>query len=146
MISRLDTMQHDSTNDYDILQQQIQSSLDKAQAQRNKLRTIDRRYSILGLILGATATFIAGQSAVANDPLIGNWRATATVASVITLGATITSGLQKQLADPDLLVETSECTAKLKALRIEMIAGTFDLEQVSEQYQQVLSEFSNVDC
>lgn len=131
---------------HDILRQHIQDSLRRAEAQRNRLKTIDRRYSIVTLCLSAVATFIAGQSAVSNDPLVGNWRATTTVASILTLGATISGGIQRQLATPDLLNETSECVAKLKALNVETVVSGYEIEQVSDEYQQILSTFSNVDC
>ncbi|HEY9664576.1 MAG TPA: hypothetical protein V6C65_39550 [Allocoleopsis sp.] len=129
-----------------ILRQQIQSSLQRAETHKNKLKTIERRFSIINICLGATATLIAGQSAIADNPLIGNWRTTTTIASVITLSATIVGGIQKQLAAPDFLVEASECVAKLKALKVETISPTYEVEPVSEEYQQILSDFSKVDC
>jgi hypothetical protein len=146
MSDNSNTLLPNSNDQYAVLRNQIQHSLQKAEAQKNKLKTIDRRYSIINLCLGAVATFIAGQSAVSNDPMIGNWRATTTVASMLTLGATIAGGLQKQLAAPDLLNEVSECVAKLKALKVETVTSTFEVEEVSEEYQQILSDFSKVDC
>jgi hypothetical protein len=136
------------TNDQqcEILRQHIQASLQKAEAQRVKLKTIDRRYSIINLCLGTLATFIAGQSGVSNEPLIVNWRTTATVASVLSLSVTIVGGIQKQLAAPDMIAEANECVAKLKALKIETVVPNFEVDQVSEEYQQILSNFTKVDC
>lgn len=130
----------------EILRQHIQSSLQKAEAQRLKLKAIDRRYSIINLCLGTLATFIAGQSGASNEPLIVDWRTTATVASVLTLSVTIVGGIQKQLAAPDMITEVNECVAKLKALKIETVVPTFEVDQVSEEYQQILSDFTKVDC
>ncbi|MBD2527154.1 hypothetical protein [Nostoc sp. FACHB-133] len=140
------SLDNQSHHHYDVLRQQIDDSLKKAETQKNKLKTIERRYSIINICLGALATFITGQSAVSNDPLIGNWRINTTVASVLTLGVTIVGSMQKQLAAPDLLSEASECVAKLKALKVETIVSTYDTEQVSEEYQQILSDFSKIDC
>jgi hypothetical protein len=146
MSNNSNALSNDSDNQFDVLGQQIQDSLKKAEANKNKLKTIEKRYSIINILLSASATFIAGLSAVSNEPLMGNWRTTATVASVLTLGATVVGGIQKQLAAPDLLAETSECVAKLKALKVEIVVGNYDLKQVSEEYQQILSDFSKVDC
>lgn len=140
------SLYNQSPDQHDILRQQISESLKKAEAQKNKLKTTERRYSIMSICLGALATFITGQSAVSNDPLIGNWRLNTTVASVLTLGVTIAGGMQKQLAAPDLLSEACECVAKLKALKVETIVSTYDAEQVSEEYQKILSDFSHIDC
>lgn len=68
-----------------------------------------------------------------------------TVASVLTLGATVAAGVQKQIAAPGLIAEVSQCVAQLKALRIETVGSSFELEKVSEEYQKILTEFSQVD-
>lgn len=134
------------SNQHETLRQQIYASLQKAETQKNKLKTIDRRYSILNICLGALATFIAGQSAVSKDPLIGTWKSTTTVASLLALSATVATGIHKQVASPDVLAETSECVAKLKALKVEIVTPTYSLEAVSAEYRQILANFSQVDC
>ena len=142
----LNTTTDDANNRYSRLRQQIQLSLQKSEAQKNRLKSTDRRYTIMNLVLGAIATFIAGESAIAGEPIFGSWRFTATLASVCTLSATIVAGVRKQVASPELLLEASECTAKLKALKIETIPETYELEPVSDAYQHILSEFTRVDC
>lgn len=65
---------------------------------------------------------------------------------MLTLGATLAAGIQKQIAAPDLLNEASECVAKLKALKVETVTNTYEIEQVSDEYQQILADFSKIDC
>lgn len=130
---------------HSLLRQQIKLSFQKATEQKNRLLRTDRRFSITTLILSAVATFIAGESAIANEPIMGNWRVTTTVASLCTLGATVTAGIQKQVAPTDLLIESSECAAKLKALSIETIPEMYEVADVSEAYRRLLAEFSRVD-
>lgn len=127
------------------LRDQIKLSLQKAKSQRQKLMHTDRRFSIASLLLGAVATFIAGESAIVGEPMIGNWRVTTTVASLCTLGATISTGVHKQVVPTDLIVETSECTAQLKVLAIETIPATYDVDAVTDNYQRLIAEFSRVD-
>ena len=127
------------------LRQQIQTSLNKAKTQKTRLIQTDRRFSIASIVLGAIATFIAGESAIAGEPMLGNWRFTTTIASVCTLGATVATGIHKQVVPTDLLVETSECTAQLKALHIETIPAVYDVETVTDNYQRLIAEFSRVD-
>jgi hypothetical protein len=148
VLSPLDELPQQSQDDqlHDNLRQQIHSSLQKASGQKQQLKKLDRRYSLLNICLGALATFVTGQSAVANQPVIGNWQMTTTLASVLTLGATVVSGFHKQLAAPDLLAETSACVAKLKALKVETVDADYDVEQISDAYQQILADFSKVDC
>lgn len=130
---------------HDDLRQQIDSSIQKAAAQKTKLTDIDRKYSIINIVLGAVAAFVAGQSVIAQEPLFGDWKVMTTFASVLTLGATVASGVQKQIASPDLVAEVSQCVAELRALKIETLSPTYEFEQVSEEYQKILTEFPRVD-
>ncbi|MEL6247481.1 MAG: hypothetical protein AAFY78_13960 [Cyanobacteria bacterium J06648_16] len=61
------------------------------------------------------------------------------------MGATISAGLHKQIASPDLLVETSECVAQLKSLRVETLFSSFSIDEVQDTYQAIIAEFSRVE-
>jgi hypothetical protein len=129
-----------------ILRQQIHSSVQKASAHKDRFKRANSRYSIFNILLSALATFVAGQAAVAGGSLVGEWRITCAVASGFALGATIVAGVQKQLADPELLAEASECVGKLRALKIDTLALSYDLEGAGKKYQQILSHFSKIEC
>jgi hypothetical protein len=133
---------------YGLLQQQIHNSLQKADAHKDKLQRTNIRYSILNIILGALTTFVTGQAALAGEQAENRWRITCAIASGFALSATVVASLQSQLASPDLITEASGCVGKLKALNVEVntIDSIDDLEQIKEKYQQILSEFSNIDC
>jgi len=131
---------------YNVLRQQIENSLQKANAHKERLKRANSRYSIFNILLSALATFVAGQAAVAGTALAGGWRVTCALASGFALGATIVAGVQKQVADPDLLAEASECVGKLRALKIDALAPTYDLDGARKKYQQILSDFSKIEC
>jgi len=131
---------------YNVLRQQIENSLQKANAHKERLKRANSRYSIFNILLSALATFVAGQAAVAGTALAGGWRVTCALASGFALGATIVAGVQKQVADPDLLAEASECVGKLRALKIDALAPTYDLDGARKEYQQILSDFSKIEC
>ncbi|MEO1386976.1 MAG: hypothetical protein AAFV85_06305 [Cyanobacteria bacterium J06634_6] len=140
-----DLQGNQSSDQHSRMREQIKISLQKVRSQKDHLIRTDRRFSIASLLLGAIATFIAGQSAIADEPMLGNWRFTTTIASLCTLGATISTGVHKQVVPTDLLVETSECTAQLKVLSIETIPAVYDVEAVTDNYQRLIAEFSRVD-
>jgi hypothetical protein len=73
---------------------------------------------------------------------VSNWKGICLFAAVCSAGATVTAKMQTA----EQLTEASECVVKLKALRVETIAPTYNLEHVSTTYQQILSEFSTIDC
>ena len=134
-----------NANPHERLRSQIKLSMQKVRSRKNKLMNTDKRFSIATLLLSAAATFIAGESALAGEPMLGDWRATTTLASLLTLGATVATGVHKQVVPTDLIIETSECTAQLKVLAIETIPADYDLDTVTDNYQRLIAEFDKVD-
>ena len=127
------------------LDQQIQTSFQKATTQRKKLETNASRYTITGIILSALATFVAGVPSLLGQPIIGDWRLTCAVVALITLAATIVTSVQNQVAKPDILTEASECVGRLRALLIELQSQDVDYAQVRKQYQSVLIDFAGIE-
>jgi hypothetical protein len=60
-----------------------------------------------------------------------NWKSVCLVTAVCSAGATVSAKLQTA----EQLTEVSECVEQLKALRVETMPPTYDLEQVSAKYQ-----------
>ncbi len=134
-----------SNDQHQELRQHIHDSLRKASAHRDRLKRVSTRYSVINIVLGSLATLVAGVSAVQAAPVTGSWVSTCGIASLFAFGGTVVMGLQKQLADPDLLNEASECVGRLRALRVDTVPPTYDVEVVRQKYQQVLSDFSRID-
>lgn len=135
-----------ASDEHEALRLQIHDSLRRAQARRDGLKHTNTRYGVLNVTLAALATFVAGLSTVSGVPLFGDdWRFTCGVAAVLTLGATVIAGLQKQLADPESLNAASECVGKLRSLEIEASPRTYDVEAVRERYKGILTDFSSLD-
>lgn len=130
----------DQESQFDLLRGQIESSLEKAQAQRKTLKRSNTRYTTANVILSAIAALLTGTAGTVGNA--ENWKVTCLLAAVVSSCAAVTAKLQTS----EQLVEASECVGQLKALRVETIAQTADLGKVSERYQQILSEFSAIDC
>jgi hypothetical protein len=131
---------------YDDLEKLIDASLQKACAQKDKLRRTGSRCTVTNIIFSALATFIAG-AAVIFPSLVGtSWRLTCAFAGACALSATIVGGLQKHLADPEILVEASECCAKLKSLKLQTMGRKYDWEKVRTEYGQIITGCQRVNC
>jgi hypothetical protein len=130
----------DLTKQSDVLREQISSSLEKAQVQKSTLKRNNSRYTTTNILLSALATLLAGTAGIFGNA--ANWRSVCIAAAVCSSGAIATAKMQTA----EQLNEASECVGQLKALKVETIVPTYDWEQVSEKYQQILSEFSTVDC
>jgi hypothetical protein len=125
---------------FSVLQEQIHSSLEKAQKQKNTLKQTHSRYTTANIILGALAALLAGTAGTVGDA--ENWKPICLLAAVCSAGTAVTAKMQTA----EQLTEASECVGQLKALKVETIAPTDDLEEISEKYQQILSEFPTIDC
>lgn len=130
----------DQENQFNVLRGQIEGSLEKAQTQKNTLKRTNSRYTTANIILGALAALLAGTAGTVGKA--ANWKPICLLAAVCSTGAAVTAKMQTA----DQLTEASECVGQLKALKVETITPTDDLEEVSEKYQQILSEFSTIDC
>lgn len=136
-------MTTNSTNQehqFSVLREQIHSSLEKAQKQKNTLKHTNSRCTTVNIILSALAALLAGTAGTVGNA--ANWKPICLLAAVCSAGAAVTAKMQTA----EQLTEASECVGQLKALKVETITLTDDLEEVSEKYQQILSEFPTIDC
>ena len=124
---------------FDAMREQISSSLEKAQAQKNTLKRNNNRYTTTGIILAALAALFAGTAGtLGNDK---NWKPICLLAAVCSAGVTVTTKLQMA----EQLTEAGECVGQLKVLKVETITPTYDLAQVSTKYQQIIPNYSALD-
>jgi hypothetical protein len=107
--------------------------------QKSKLKRNKSRYNTANIVLAALAALLAGIAGTVGNAK--NWKPACLLAAICSVGATVTA----QIQNTEQLSDASECLGQLKALRIETITSTYNLEQVSEKYQQILSEFSTLD-
>jgi hypothetical protein len=128
----------------DLLQQQIHDSLQKVSAYREKLKRGMSRSSIANIVLSALATLITGQATVLKTSPMGTWRFVCIIAAGFAASATIIAGVQKQLADPELLTEAGECVGKLRGLAVETAIPGYDVDKIKREYKQILTDCSRV--
>lgn len=143
----MDTSSSVAETQFDAMRSQISGSFEKAQAQKKRLKRKNSRYTHANIILAGLATLMAGmagtiaRSARYANGNAKNWKPVCVLAAICSAGVTVTSRLQTA----ERLTTTSECMGQLKALRVETIAPTYDLPRVNAKYQQILSEYSEID-
>jgi hypothetical protein len=130
----------DLTKQSDVLREQISSSLERAQVQNSTLKRNNSLYNTSNIILSALATLLAATAGIFGTA--ANWKGLCLLAAGCSFGATVTAKMQTA----EQLNKASECVGQLKALKVETIVSTYDWEHVSEKYQQILSDFSTIDC
>ena len=123
------------TKQPDVLREHINSSLEKAQTQKAGLQRSNSRYSTTNIILGAIAAVLATTAGTIGKA--DTWKPICLFAAVCSAGATVTAKLQTA----EQLTEISEGVGQLKVLKFETLSPTYNSEQVSEKYQQILLAF-----
>lgn len=124
----------------------IRRSLEAASARRGRLQSTALRLTLVTVVSAALATFFAGLSSLADRPVIAaDWRITCAIASLCTLVATITGGLQPVIVRPDRLTRASECVGKLRALLFEAEAPDHDFAALRRKFQQVIVDHDDLE-
>jgi hypothetical protein len=124
----------------DALREDIKRSLEKAQVQRSAVKCQNYNYAMTNIVFSSIAAFLAGAAG-----LLGNqggfWKESCLLAAAFSTTAAVAAKVQK----PDELAEASEYVGKLKALKVETSVPNRDWQEVSERYQQILSECVSID-
>lgn len=123
------------------LTKRINDSLDKACRHKRKLMSTNSRCSIANIILGALATFLAALALSQNK-----WKVLCAVAAGVAFCAAVVSGLQTQLAGPELIGEASDCCARLRRLQMETTVPKCDWEKIRTEYGQIILGCQRVNC
>jgi hypothetical protein len=127
---------------YDTLQVQIHDSLDSSEAQRKTIKRKNSRYTLANIVLGALAALSAGMAGTVGNA--ATWKPVCLFAAACSVGVTVTARMQT--LEYEKLTEISECVGQLKALKVEAFTPPYDLEQLSQKYQEILAEFPAVNC
>jgi hypothetical protein len=130
------------TKKYNALQTQIHDSLASSEAYRTTLKRKNSRYVFANILLGALAALSAGTAGTIGNA--DNWKPVCLFAAACSVGVTVTARMQT--LEHEKLTETSECVGQLKALKVEAFTPPYNLEELSEKYQQILAEFPAVNC
>lgn len=123
------------------LTKRINDSLDKACRHKRKLMSTNSRCTMTNIVLSAFATFLAAL-ALSQD----KWKVLCAVAAGVAFGAAIVSGLQTQLAGPELIGEASDCCARLRRLQMETTAPRCDWDKIRTEYGQIVFDCQRVNC
>lgn len=125
----------------------IRAKIPGVEARVRRLSTANSRYIYLGIIAGALATFVAGLTAFKGAPLLDvpqqakqeAWQITCAIAAMLTLVATLCTGLQKALTVPEKLGAAIACLGRLRALDLALTVRGADHVEIAREYENLIS-------
>jgi hypothetical protein len=136
----------------------IRTSLEAAKARTRRFRQLNSTAIFVSIIVGALAAFLAGAAAIkagqftsqAEGQLVyadsmtvfgGSYSTVCGAAAILSLLATISSGLQKGLDLPGKEGNARSCMARLLALELAASAKRQSPEHIEEEYVKVVGEY-----
>jgi hypothetical protein len=120
--------------------QWIRENKISAERHLRRLRRINTRTIISGLLASTFATVLAGYTAASNSPLM-NWRWTCALVAIFTLCATISTGFQKQFDISGNLSKVSGCLGRLNALELTVRLGTRSREEIAKECEEIAKQY-----
>ena len=139
--------------------QRIRTSLEAAKGRTRRFRRLNSTAIFVSIIVGTLAAFLAGAAAVkagqsesqaAQGQVVyadsmkvfgRSYSAVCGAAAILSLIATISSGLQKGLDLPGQEGKARGCMARLLALELAASAKRQSAEQIDDEYRRVVGEY-----
>jgi hypothetical protein len=133
--------------DRDLFARRVKDSLLRARAYAERLRKINARLLIAGVVTSAAATLVAGLTA-ATGPLVGEgipgWRMACIVAAGFGFVSTLAVGLHQQLGLSERLANGHQCVARLAFLDLAIDTGSRDWDEIAKEYEAVVTSYPEV--
>jgi hypothetical protein len=133
--------------DRDLFARRVKDSLVRARRYAERLRKINTRLLIAGVVTSAAATLVAGLTA-ATGPLVGEgipgWRLACIVAAGFGFVSTLAVGVHQQLGVSDRLANGHQCLARLTFLDLAIDTGSRDWDDITKEYEAIVTSFPEV--
>ena len=140
-------MAQEATQNQEAFAKLVKDSLQKAQKRTSGLRKTNTRLIITGMLCSAGTTLVAGGTAV-TGPVVGvedaGWRLACIVAAIFAFVSTVCTALITQVKFGERLSEGNQCVGRLEALKVAIITGTENWEQVTKEYGEIVKAYTEI--
>lgn len=131
----------------DLFVGRVRDSLERARGNAERLRKMNTRLLIAGVVTSAAATLVTGVTA-ATGPVVGEgipgWRLACIVAAGFGFVSTLSVGVHQQLGLSDKLADGHQCVARLKFLDLAIATGSGDWDEITKEYESILTAYPDV--
>ncbi len=132
------------TNDTPKIDELILLSLTQAETVRRRLRRLNARLLVAGLVASAAATVVSGWTAAAG-PVVGSgpvgWKLSCAAAAFFGFVTTVCVGVNQQLGLGERVGTAGECLARLKSLHVALAVGNRAPDEVSREYEEIVRSY-----
>lgn len=133
--------------DRELFARRVKDSLVRAKAYAERLRKMNTRLLVAGVVTSAAATLVAGLTAAAG-PVVGEgipgWRLACIVAAGFGFVSTLAVGVHQQLGLSDRLADGHQCVARLTFLDVAIDTGSRDWEEITKEYEAIVTSYPEV--
>jgi hypothetical protein len=140
-------VEQEMTTERAVFSNRVKQSLERARREVSRLRKVNTRLLVAGVIASAAATLVAGLTA-ASGPIVGEgipgWRLACIVAAGFGFVSTLSVGVHQQLGLSDRLADGNQCVARLTFLDLAIDTGSRGWDEITEEYEAILTSYPEV--
>jgi len=129
------------------LARRVRESLEKAEKHASRLKRMNTRLLILGVVNSGVSTLITGTTA-ANGPVVGEgvpgWRLACIAGAIFGFVTTVSVGLNQQLNFGERLSTANECLGRLRFLDVAIETESRSWDEIAKEYAKIVKEYPNV--
>ncbi len=127
--------------------ERVKKSLERAEDHASRLRTMNTRMLIAGVVTSATATLVTGVTAL-GGPVVGEgipgWRLACIVGAIFAFLSSLFVGLNQQLRVGDRLSQGTECAGRLRFLDLAIATGSREWDEITKEYEAIMTTYPEV--
>jgi H+/Cl- antiporter ClcA len=133
--------------DRQVFADRVKESLQRAEGHAARLRTMNTRMLVSGVVTSAVATLVTGVTAL-GGPVVGEgipgWRLACIVGAIFAFLSSLFVGLNQQLRVGDRLSQGTECAGRLRFLDLAIATGSREWDDITKEYEAILTTYPEV--
>jgi hypothetical protein len=140
-------MSQDTAERHDALTRRVKESLKRADKHAARLKRMNTRLLVLGVVNSGASTLITGVTA-AQGPVIGEgipgWRLACAAGAVFGFATTISVGLSQRLDLSERLSKAHQCLGRLRFLDIAIDTGSRTWGEITDEYEAIVKAYPDI--
>jgi hypothetical protein len=140
-------MPENKQTSHDKLEQRIRASLASADSYTQRNQKLNSTLTLTVIISSALTAFLTGLTAATGPtPIPGllDWQGACSIGAVLSLITAISSGVSQQMNIGKRLIEGSQCAGRLRALELVASTKTRDIDEITNEYAEILRTYAEV--
>jgi hypothetical protein len=122
----------------------LADALRNAERHAGRARRGHTRTTLTALGASTLSAVMAGLPAALNHAVVGDWRFTCFVASLLSAVAALATGVQTQFGHADRIAQATDCLGRLRALDVQRRLGAVEEGEFNRQFAEIVAKYPHL--